>query len=173
MRPRTRGCRPRSGALSPDGRHAYVAAFDSNAVAVFLRRRSGALRQLPGERGCISYKGAGPCAFGRALAAPVSFVVSPDGRNVYAAATAARAGRLRCKRRTGVLRQLPGASGCVSHLAGGGCANGRALNEPVTVIVSGDGKRVYVASRETERGRGLRPRARRSHNPAWPGALGA
>ena len=140
---------PTQVALSPDGRHAYVAGFNSNAIAVFVRNRSGALRQLPGERGCISHKGAGPCAFGRALAAPVSIAVSPDGRNVYTAAAGSDALAVFARNaRTGVLRQLPGASGCVGHLAGGGCTNGRALNEPVAVIASGDGKRIYVASRE-------------------------
>ena len=49
--------------------------------------------------------------------------------------------------RSGALRQLTGARGCISQFSGGGCVNGRGLNEPIMVIVSRDGKRVYVASR--------------------------
>jgi DNA-binding beta-propeller fold protein YncE len=94
--------------------------------------------------------GAGSCAFGRALAAPIGLAVSPDGRNVYAAATGSDAlGVFARNRRTGALRQLAGARGCISDRAGGGCVNGRALNEPIEVDVSPDGKRVYVASRES------------------------
>jgi DNA-binding beta-propeller fold protein YncE len=136
-------------AVSPDGRHAYVAAFRSNAVAVFRRnRRTGALRQLPGKRGCTSHRGRGSCQFGRALAAPTSVTVSPDGRNVYVVATGSDAISVFARNlRSGALRQLPGARGCVSQLPGGGCRDGRALNEPIEVAISRDGERVYVAAR--------------------------
>jgi DNA-binding beta-propeller fold protein YncE len=154
---------PEDVAISPDGRHAYVASFRSNAVAAFTRdRRTGALRQLAGKRGCVSHRGAGSCAFGRALALPISVAVSPDGRNVYVASTGSDALAVFARnRRTGALRQLPGARGCISQRRGGGCVDGRALNEPIVVIVSRDGKRVYLAARHHpsavavfERGRG-------------------
>ncbi len=47
--------RPSSLAISPDGRNVYVTAAGSNALSVFARnRRTGALTQLQGERGCLS-----------------------------------------------------------------------------------------------------------------------
>lgn len=141
---------PGSVALSPDGRNAYVASFNSHAVAVFRRdRRTGALRQLPGKLGCVSHHGAGACGFGRALRAPISVAVSPDGRNVYVAATGSDALSVFARNpRTGAIRQLVGMRGCISNFVGGGCVRGRALNEPIAVEVSRDGRRVYVAARE-------------------------
>ena len=123
---RASGKSARGVAVSPDGRHTYVASSDSNAVSVFARnRRSGALRQPSGERGCVSFKGSGSCAFTRALGRPIAVAVSRDGRNVYVAAAGSDAlAAFARNRRTGALRQLPGPAGCISHLPGGGCANG-------------------------------------------------
>ena len=140
---------PQDIAISPDGRHAYVAAYGSNAVAIFARSaRTGSLRQLPGRRGCIGHEGAGPCGSARALARPSAVAVSPDGRNVYVAASASGALAVFARdRQTGALRQLAGPNGCISQRPGGGCAGGRALQEPVAVAVSPDGGHVYVANR--------------------------
>ena len=44
---------PQDIAVSPDGRHAYVAAFKSNAVAVFARAADGALTQRPGHYAAV------------------------------------------------------------------------------------------------------------------------
>jgi DNA-binding beta-propeller fold protein YncE len=140
---------PQDIAVSPDGRHVYVASFGSHAVAAFVRDpKTGRLEQLPGERGCVAHLGAGPCSSARALARPSALAISPDGRNVYVAASGSNALAVFARnRRTGALTQLPGAKGCLSQLAGGGCFDGRALNEPVAVAVSPDGRRVYVAGR--------------------------
>jgi DNA-binding beta-propeller fold protein YncE len=74
--------------------------------------------------------------------------VSPDGRNVYVAATGSDAISVFARnRRSGALRQLPGPRGCITNFPGGGCKDGRALNEPIKVAVSRDGTRVYVAAR--------------------------
>jgi DNA-binding beta-propeller fold protein YncE len=84
--------RPHGVGVSGDGRNVYVAADDSNAVAVFARdRRTGALTQLPGSDGCISEDGSDGgepgivCADGVALDTPLGATVSRDGRNVYVA----------------------------------------------------------------------------------------
>jgi hypothetical protein len=52
--------------VSPDGRHVYVAAYGSNAVAVFARsRRTGLLDQLRRRRGCVRQGRGRRCASGR------------------------------------------------------------------------------------------------------------
>ena len=140
---------PEDLVVSPDGRHVYVASYGSHAVAVFARsRRTGLLEQLPGQRGCVRHGRGGGCAPGRALGGPASIAISPDGRNVYVAASGSDAlGVFARNRRTGALRQLSGPSGCFSARPGGGCTVGRALNEPTSVAASPDGARVYVAGR--------------------------
>jgi sugar lactone lactonase YvrE len=47
---------------------------------------------------------------------------------------------------TGDLTQPAGAAGCVSEEGTGPCADGHALDDPISVAVSPDGKSVYVAS---------------------------
>ena len=57
--------------VSPDGRHVYVAALGSDAVAVFDRRTpGGALTQKRGRAACASKTG-GPCARARGLDGPL------------------------------------------------------------------------------------------------------
>jgi DNA-binding beta-propeller fold protein YncE len=140
---------PEDIAISPDGRHAYVASFGSHAVAVFARDRdTGRLEQLPGRRGCVRHERGGSCSVARALTRPSSIAVSPGGANVYVAAAGSDALAVFARnRRTGALRQLPGAKGCLSQRPGGGCSVGRALNEPTSVAVSPNGSHVYVAGR--------------------------
>ena len=140
---------PEDIAVSPDGRHVYVASYGSHGIAIFRRaRRTGHLAQLSGRRGCIRHEGGEFCRAGRAMGGPVAIAVSPDGRNVYVVSAGSDAlSVLARNRRSGVLTQLPGASGCVSQRPGGGCFAGRALNEPTSVAVSPDGAHVYVTGR--------------------------
>ena len=50
---------------------------------------TGDLTQPAGTAGCISETGAGPCADGHGLDGPFGVAVSPDGKSVYVASTAA------------------------------------------------------------------------------------
>jgi len=146
---------------SADGRSVYVAGMTS--VAVFARAPGGALRQLGGRRGCVDYRVVVPepradatCARGKLLW-PTSAALSRDGRNLYVASWAFDPHGDRSDnysdlavfardRTTGALRQLPGRQGCLGPSARGGCAVGRALSGPESVVVSPDGRNVYVGS---------------------------
>ena len=82
---------PKFLALSPDDRWLYVSAQDSNAL-VLLRRdpKTGTLRQPPGRAGCVSVGGSGHapgCSRSPGLTGAAGVAVSPNGRDVYVAAS--------------------------------------------------------------------------------------
>ena len=135
-------------AISPDGRNVYVASSKSNAIAVFRRNAStGVLTQRAGAAGCIAANGASGCAQARGLDGPNSVAVSADGKNVYATSLVSNAvASFRRNPATGALTQAGEGSGCVTNAPTSGCATGRALDGPDVVIVSPDGKNVYVGA---------------------------
>jgi 6-phosphogluconolactonase (cycloisomerase 2 family) len=138
--------------VSPDGKHVYVAAESSDAVAVFARNRiTGQLQQVTGAAGCVSRTGldgeAGPCNTGRGLDGPVALAISPDNKHVYVASLASEAVAVFTRNRlTGALTQLTGAAGCVNESGADGCTVGAGLAGARSVAVSQDGKHVYVAA---------------------------
>lgn len=145
------GVGSRAIAISPDGRNVYVAAAGANAIAIFDRNPvTGALTQPQGKRGCVAAvvgnaKGDG-CGLAIGLLGPNSVQVSPDGRTVYATSRSGSSiTTFHRNRKSGALKQLPpSAAGCISGLAIPGCTLGRALKWPDVVVVSPDGKNVYV-----------------------------
>ncbi len=138
----------RAIAVSPDGENVYVAASKSDAIAIFSRNaRTGRLTQPQGAGGCVAAKGAGGCARAVGLDGPNSVAVSADGRNVYATSRASNSIVVfRRNRATGALEQLGPGFGCIAGVPIPGCAGGRALVGPDVVVVSPDGKNVYVGS---------------------------
>ncbi|MBN8868216.1 MAG: beta-propeller fold lactonase family protein [Solirubrobacterales bacterium] len=133
-------------AISPDGRHAYVASSGSDAIAIFSRNlRTGQLSQAAGSAGCVSEGGVSGCASAIGLEGPASVTVSPDGSTVYAASVDSDSVTAFSRdRRSGALTQLAG--GCVSEQTIAGCATGRALDGADTVVVSPDGGNVYAGA---------------------------
>jgi 6-phosphogluconolactonase (cycloisomerase 2 family) len=140
----------RGVAVSPDSRHVYVAAQNSNAVAIFARdTTTGALVQLNGLAGCIAQNGDGvTCAPGRGLRSPIHVEVSPDGQHVYVASRDSDAVATFARNvTTGALVQLNGLAGCIAENGDGvTCAVGAGLREAVFLTVSSDGTNLYVAS---------------------------
>jgi DNA-binding beta-propeller fold protein YncE len=137
----------RAIAITPDGRNVYVASSKSNSIAVFDRdRTTGALTQPKGKAGCAAAKAAERCAMAIGLIGPNSVAVSPDGKNVYATSRGGSSvTAFHRNRATGALHQLPPtASGCISGVAFPSCTPGRGLKDPDVVVVSPDGKNVYV-----------------------------
>lgn len=153
------GCTPMRGlrgslgvrglAVSPDGRNVYGAT--DSAVVVFARERAtGELTQLSGPAGCFTDASAdgtqAECTQARALSAPWSPALSPDGRYVYVAAGGSKAVAAFARdRATGALTQLPGPLGCVAGMTGAMCSPGRALDGVRALSVSPDGRNLYAA----------------------------
>ncbi len=138
-------------AVSPSGTRLYVAARGSDSVAVFARdRRSGAIRQLSGPKGCVtSHPTRNPrCARGRALDGAYSVTVKADKgkENVYVTSRG-NDGVATFKRTSGALRQPGGAAGCITNNRTADCLRtGRGLNGSASLAVAGNGRDVYVAA---------------------------
>lgn len=137
----------RALAVSPDGKNVYVAASKSDSIAIFKRdKHKGTLTQANGAAGCIAAKGTHRCARAIGIDAPNSVAVSPDGRNVYA--TSRRSGSITIFgriRKNGRLKQLDG-NGCIATAPIPGCDAGRAMLGSDVVVVSPDGRNVYVGA---------------------------
>ena len=142
---------PLGVAVSPDGKSVYATSFAGRAVARFNRNTStGAITQPAGTAGCISETGSGPCADGHGLSLADSVAVSPDGKNVYVATEGSAVARLNRNTTTGAITQPAGSAGCISETGAGPCADGHGLSYPTSVVVSANGKSVYVSSSDSD-----------------------
>jgi DNA-binding beta-propeller fold protein YncE len=129
-------------ALSPDGRDVYVSGLGADTIATLERNpENGTLAQAGGVTGCVSLIAPEGCQTTVGIDNPQHLVVSPDGRDVYAAS--ALSGSLSTFARNADGSLTP--AGCVSQL-GGACAQGIGLAGATGVAVSPDGGDVYVAS---------------------------
>ena len=146
------GCAPARGldgtdavTVSRDGRYVYTASEESDGVAVLSRRRSGRLRQLPGRRGCVTRSGREGCTDGRALGGAYAVALPRDGRHAYVPGQEDNSLVVLARnRRSGAVRQLDGAAGCLGEPPG--CGPGRGLRGAFGATVSRDGRFVYTAS---------------------------
>jgi len=155
-------------AVSPDGKDVYAAAPGSDAVDVFTPNAAGLLT----ESGCIKlHAPPGLCSSARLMTSPTHLVVSPDGRNVYAADSAEQGGKLDVFSRDPVTGALTESS-CIDFLpppeehsenneeenneqgnseeedhetsAPDSCAKVPGLERIEALAVSGDGSEVYA-----------------------------
>jgi DNA-binding beta-propeller fold protein YncE len=134
-------------AVSPDGASVYVVSSGSNAIAVFTRNTDGSLTQLADKAGCISNDGSSnTCTTGRALQGATAVAVSPDSKQVFVASRWSGSISVFNKNATtGALTQAAGKEGCI-RAGDASCTAGRALAGAMGVVVSPDGKDVYVSS---------------------------
>src|SRR4051794_22546577 len=138
---------PSGVALSPDGKSVYVASAVSDAVAVFDRDTTTGTLSQSETTPCVAEIG-GDCVDGKALDGAYAVAVSRDGKSVYVASENSDAVAILDRNTTtGALTQKAGTAGCVSETgSGGACQNGKALNQPLGVAVSADGRSAYVGA---------------------------
>ena len=141
-------------AVSPDGASVYVAG---DGLAIFSRdSSSGALRQPPSTNGCVQRRGAAGCLVDQRLADPEAIALSPGGESVYVASAVEnrRLGQsCNCavvgfsrELSTGALRPIGGSAGCAARIGNERCGFARAIGFPTAVLVSPEGRNVYLAS---------------------------
>jgi DNA-binding beta-propeller fold protein YncE len=129
-----------SVAGSPDGQFVYATSYDAGGVAIFSKSAGGALKQV----GCV--RAVRTCVNAFPLAGAYAIALTPDGANAYVvAATPASNAVVMFSRnsKTGMLTSL----GCISDDGHDGlCTTGNALRGADAVVVSADGKQVYVGA---------------------------
>jgi hypothetical protein len=133
-------------AITDNGQTAYVGTYPG--LSIFDRNTgTGALTQRAGAAGCINAAGADSCATANQIhgVSHVALSPGPSHSNLYAA-TYGSNGILVFDRdaMTGNLTQKPGAAGCINETGAGGCTDGRGLLNAIHLVVSPDGKSVYV-----------------------------
>jgi DNA-binding beta-propeller fold protein YncE len=136
-----------AAATAPNG-DLYVTSLFSNSLTAFSRSSpTAALAELAAPAGCLVWLRAVGCSFGRALSAPEGVVVSPDGRNVYAAAFASGAIVAADRNRnSGAVAQKVKRAGCVAATGMPGCTRAKALRGVSSLALSPDGRFLYSTS---------------------------
>jgi DNA-binding beta-propeller fold protein YncE len=155
-------------ALSPDGRHAYVASSTSDAVTAYARDAdTGVLVAVAG--GCLSQTAKVGCAAASGLDGAQGIAVSPDGARVYVGSLVSDSVAIFARdAATGRLTQRSGAAGCVSEGGAGGCTAARGLDHVAGIAVAPDSETVYAAGRGSDAVAVLRRTASGLEQPAGP-----
>lgn len=139
----------RAVAVSPDGLSVYVGGATS--IATFQRDpKTGQLAQPAGALGCVSST-VGGCGHALGLSGVSQMAVTPDGRHLYAVSSIASSVTAFSRDvTTGALTQLKGAAGCVRPGGLAGCASGVGLLGATALVISPDGRSLYVAGRDAD-----------------------
>ncbi len=144
-------------AISPDGRNLYAVSYGlepgTDSVVTLQRDpRSGALRPLPGTRGCLQSLPGSGCRALPDLEGASAITISQDGRFVYVASELSGAirGFLR-NSSTGALTPLYRRGGCISSSTRGEGDAPCAVSVPQlagarSIALSPDGRELYVAA---------------------------
>ncbi|GGQ75904.1 lactonase family protein [Couchioplanes azureus] len=132
---------------SPDGTTVYVAAYRSNAIAIFQRNMStGVLMQPASPNGCV-YTGNGNanCTLVKGLSGAYFVGVAPDGATVYGVGnTGGTVAAFTRNATSGLLTQLASPNSCVYGGTMTGCTTARAVTNPVGIAFSPDGLFAFV-----------------------------
>jgi DNA-binding beta-propeller fold protein YncE len=148
----TWGCRPAvQRAARPGVVKQWVLLFAITVLALPLvagaAGEPSGLRQLAGKSGCLTWTGDGGRCTDLYKVGEIWWVArSPDGSSVYAGGGLSGNGAIGVFHRSasGRLTQLPGRAGCMRNHTRV-CTNGSGLETPVDLVVSADGKNVYVS----------------------------
>jgi DNA-binding beta-propeller fold protein YncE len=134
---------PTALAVSPDGRELFVTGHCC-AHTFLAFRRDPVSGRLLGTVCCATDP--------RAAVTGDGLAVSPDGRNVYIASADLNGHGLAILDRdpqTGALTQPDGAAGCIQRIGANGCAVAPITSfAPETVVVSADGRSIYVLTQD-------------------------
>jgi DNA-binding beta-propeller fold protein YncE len=146
--------------VSADGAHVYVDAYGGSAVLTLRRNVDGSLTAVDciAEAGTTFATVAPTCGrTGSGLNNPDLLTISPDQKNVYVAAYSQEgatpaSGVAELKRESdGTLSELPAPNNCITVPGANGdlgCGQtGPGLKQAHGVVVSPDGRSVYVASK--------------------------
>jgi 6-phosphogluconolactonase (cycloisomerase 2 family) len=136
-------------AAGREGRSLYLLGR-SDAVAVFRRdRRSGAVRQRAGARGCVRDSRPGlrllGCAPGRGLGATRAAAITRSRRTLYVGGLDGAVTTFRRDPHSGTIMQLPGRRGCLASSGLAGCAHVRGLHGPHSLTLGPGERDLYVA----------------------------
>jgi hypothetical protein len=101
----------------------------------------------PTVRQCVAGSATAGCATVPGLGGAWNVVLSPDGRTAYTAGLSAGVIRIFDRNTTtGALTLKPGAAGCITWTLTNGCTQARAIRRPDEILISADGRSLYVTS---------------------------
>jgi 6-phosphogluconolactonase (cycloisomerase 2 family) len=153
-------------ALSPDGRNAYVSAFNAGIAVLNRDPVSGVLS----FNQCFTQTGGLGCSADPSLIdGGRGVVVSPDGRFVYLSGGSGTSGFLRTYARDPTTGQLTPLA-CLSYLAAPGCSTAAGLQNAFKLVLSPDGRNLYVTAFNGGDGKGAVAAFRIQTAPVCTGA---
>lgn len=141
---------PEGLAISKDGKTLYAATPGSNAVAVLQRDTgTGALSQATDGTGCVTDTPLAGCATGRVLAGANAAALSPDGRHLYSSTLLNSSIAAFAVSSAGAIQQPAGIDGCNVNGGSAYCRYAREMSQPEGLVVSPDGRNLYVTAYKT------------------------